>query len=152
MRSKRIISLGLFINIQYSFDLKTHIFKLATTDKSSLATSLCFEHGKQENIMIVRLKNSDGFNEYVLPSISIIPPFDVGCYVDLKYNGNIIEDRFYISKEKQTKSRDNKWIIVNVLQDKQKFQDIADTYNRDHYMIYKTTTERADKLSGKNKN
>ena len=98
----------------------------------------------------MKIPTSDGSYEYEIPSISIIPPTDMGCYIDLNYNGNVLEDKFFISKERQTKSRDKNWQIINVHRFNRGGQHITGVYNRDHYMIFKATNEKDDKSSGKN--
>ena len=82
------------------------------TDSSHLDNLICHDGGMDNSDIFIRKQESpEAGIEYIFPSISLIPPYDDGCYVKLFYNGNILEDTIYISKDVQILSNSKKWKI-----------------------------------------
>ena len=93
--------------------------------------------GSQETFLFHEHTREDGSIEYFIPSISIVPPHEkAGCYVNLYYNVNILEDTLYVSKEKKTESRYGNW---EILHDQ---QGPWDHYRRDHYVVFKIIPDK----------
>ena len=97
------------ISFHSLIQFNTSISFLAT---SKLHDTVCVDSGiDKSNIFIKKLQPSKDVVEYVFPLIYLIPPYDAGCYVKLYYNGNMLEDTIYISKEGHIISPSDKWKI-----------------------------------------
>ena len=76
---------------------------------------MCYEGGfDPSSIFIKKEQTSKDVAEYDFPFVSLIPLYDSGCYVKLYYNGNVLEDTIYISKEGHILNQSDKWKINRV--------------------------------------
>ena len=61
--------------------------------------------------------------------LSIVPPYqEDGCYFNLYFNGNVVEDKFIVFKKNKPKSYFKKWNISRSPHD----------HTRDHYTLNTT--------------
>ena len=104
-----------------------------STDLSQFNNSFCHMSGSQNTFLLHKHQRDDNFTEYMFPSISIVPPHKTeGCFINLYYNTDVLEDTLYISKLKKTKSKNNNWKIKHIYEKYAK-----DHYARDHYTVFK---------------
>ena len=58
--------------------------------------------------------------------LSIVPPYqEDGCYFNLYFNGNVVEDKFIVFKKNEPKSYFKRWDISRS----------PHNYTRDHYTL-----------------
>ena len=73
---------------------------------------ICLEGGIDgSNIFIRKNQISEDVTEYFLPLITLIPPYNAGCFVKLYYNRNIVMDTIYISLDGHILKQSDKWKI-----------------------------------------
>ena len=102
-------------------------------------SSYCQDDGTQRALMIRSDKLEDNSTHYELPQISVIPPYEEACYINLYYNGNVLEETFYIFKDRTMLSEKQNWKIMN-------WEIDRGPMARDLYTIYKPTSamEKSD--------
>ena len=73
---------------------------------------MCFDGGIDDSKIFLREEESaEGLTEYIFPTISLVPPYDDGCYVKLYHNGNVLKDTIYIPKNGPIQSHSKEWKI-----------------------------------------
>ena len=72
--------------------------------------------------------------EYILYSLTIIPPLENGCYINIYYEDTILEDKIYLSSAKQTKSEFGHWTMAQ--------PDKGGNHARDVYNIIRTEQQK----------
>ena len=93
---------------------------------SNFKGSFCQERGYQDTFFFLEERTAT-FIEYSIPSLSIIPPHTDGCFINMYYKNNVLEETFYISKQKQTRTKFGNWKIKKEIE----------SYRRDHYRVFK---------------
>ena len=68
-----------------------------------------------------------GSIDLMMPEVSIIPPYQKdGCFLNIFFNGDVLEETIIVFKEGRALSKRNKWKVFRS----------NNSYNRDHYEIY----------------
>ena len=112
------------------------------TDLTGFDNSYCQDDGTQRALMIRSAKLDDNSTHYELPQISVIPPYEEACYINLHYNGNVLEETFYIFKDRTMLSEKQNWKIMN-------WEINLGPMARDLYTIYKPTSAMEENEIGK---
>ena len=109
--------------------LAIFLFIIIHLDLNKLNESFCFENGIHQSLLIRNGSMGSGSVDLMIPEVSIIPPYQKdGCFFNLFYNDDKLEETFYLYKKGPAFSKNKIWNIFRR----------NNYYIRDHYEIFRS--------------